>query len=1077
MNKKELIQELGNMDSSLFQRLGDRILKYYNKEYEYLINKGNHLYKNKTVKGTPDSYKEVDGQIIAVQYTTIEKDLKNKMLEDLKKVTMWEQSKSVSKIVLVSNSRSKDEIIKACKQECEKINWKVDFVWLETLIEIIETNFDARVEAQDILKIDIDSIKKIEDFESYYKEIYKVFICEKILNSNNTLSISNEELLAVDIINSNNDKEITDSDLINQRLALIIGNGGTGKSVFMKNSFLRSLNSKGISIFIDLIKYNGESLSGIIKQNIECKGYSVSEVLIKELLNRGEFRLFLDGFDEIRDHNVNIFLNKCTSDSYLTNNIFYISSREIDNLKYLYGGFSKFYIRPLGKGTIFNILLKYTNSEYEKGILNDYLSESNFKVLSKPLYLGLLIRYLEKNNNLIEILSFESDYELLDYLMNNILSWNDKKVNNFIDEIKNMLPIVAFNVTKSYRLLITEKEFNEYIINGIKEMGLEIDLGDLSKLKKEILSYGFIEKYNDDLFKFEHKNFQDYFTAKYLINKDDLDVKDITSNALFEDSLLLIARHNLGYIEDRIHDFNVKILDKIYNQIDNTELTKSARRYIKKWFNNEYKKDLKVEKLIKHYYNSHGLKKLITQEIKKINDFSCWLNEENHFTRVFKIYSEQTAEYPLGLIKELLDLKKLGKPYIIFSIYSLAPVFSANFKFTHYKEYEQSFIDIENYFIELLNSNDEEILYNVLHCIKEYCREGIIEGFIITTYGNVDRIMSSVENVSKNISERVSAELNKISEVRNKQKPFTENIRLLSKRIANYKINSDKYLARDLISFSTIFIPFFNDEFGEGKIINILIDGLKLYTLDLEYKCEILRYLNKYDNEDVLNIVCDMLLISSSSAIHRSVREESLMCLCSKITPNKLNKLIEQLISTEDEETKLFILFGIWSTYSSYKDIEIGKVKILSSYLQTFKSSLQTIDVLECYIDGCVNLWNSSLLIKDSEFGINIFYKFEEFTSFILKEVDEELLDELFVYVLDEYGNVSKDEDGSETETKYDSKKENTSSILVWMIQKFSQGKIKWLKLLEKKDSDILKKNTKEINESIFDGNSSVTYK
>ncbi|MGR6008371.1 hypothetical protein ACT7CZ_05920 [Bacillus cereus] len=73
MNKKELIQELESMDSSLFQRLGDKILKYYNKEYDYLINKGNHLYKNKTVKGTPDSYKEVTGQIIAVQYTTVEK--------------------------------------------------------------------------------------------------------------------------------------------------------------------------------------------------------------------------------------------------------------------------------------------------------------------------------------------------------------------------------------------------------------------------------------------------------------------------------------------------------------------------------------------------------------------------------------------------------------------------------------------------------------------------------------------------------------------------------------------------------------------------------------------------------------------------------------------------------------------------------------------------------------------------------------------------------------------------------------------------------------------------------------------
>ncbi len=102
------------------------------------------------------------------------------MLDDLKKVIEWEQSKSVSKIVLVSNSRSKDEIINACKQECQKMNWEVDFVWLETLIEIIEANFDAKVEAQDILKLDISKIKKIEDFNCYYKKIYKDFIREKV---------------------------------------------------------------------------------------------------------------------------------------------------------------------------------------------------------------------------------------------------------------------------------------------------------------------------------------------------------------------------------------------------------------------------------------------------------------------------------------------------------------------------------------------------------------------------------------------------------------------------------------------------------------------------------------------------------------------------------------------------------------------------------------------------------------------------------------------------------------------------------------------------------------------------------
>ncbi|MGR6008373.1 NACHT domain-containing protein [Bacillus cereus] len=412
--------------------------------------------------------------------------------------------------------------------------------------------------------------------------------------------MTNTELFHVDITDSSKTEVINYVGFARQSCALLIGSGGTGKSMFMKNSFLQSLNIEKYSIFIDLINYNGETLCEIVKHNIECKGYSVSEELILQLLYRGEFQLFLDGFDEIRDNEIDHFLSKCIRDSYLINNKFYISSRNIDNLNHLkcLNGYSnKFYMNPLSKDTIISIILKYTNSEYERNTLNDHLTDSKIKVLLKPLYLGMLINYLESNNNLIELIqSFENDYELLSYLMNNILNWNDKKVNNFTDEIKYILPIIAFKATQNYKLLITEKEFNEYIKNGLNELGVEIDLGYLSKLKKIIINYGFIEKQNDGLYKFEHKNFQDYFVAKYLLSTGELELTEITSNLLFEDSFLLIAKYDIGYIEDRLSDMSIKLLDNIYAHMDNTTLSSSARRCIKKWFANKYEEDITVKK-------------------------------------------------------------------------------------------------------------------------------------------------------------------------------------------------------------------------------------------------------------------------------------------------------------------------------------------------------------------------------------------------------------------------------------------------------------------------------------------------
>ncbi len=61
-------------------------------------------------------------------------------------------------------------------------------------------------------------------------------------------------------------------------------------------------------------------------------------------------------------------------------------------------------------------------------------------------------------------------------------------------------------------------------------------------------------------------------------------------------------------------------------------------------------------------------------------------------------------------------------------------------------------------------------------------------------------------------------------------------------------------------------------------------------------------------------------------------------------------------------------------------------------------------------MDNCINIWNSSLIIKDTDLGINNCYRFENFVHFLLKEVDKTLLDELFIYVLDEISKASIDE-------------------------------------------------------------------
>src|ERR1043166_8990951 len=83
---KLIEQQLIGIDSAAFQNLCDIYLKYREQEFISINRTGSQLGKQKTIKGTPDTFFRItNGSLCYVEYTTKTEGLVSKIKEDIDK--------------------------------------------------------------------------------------------------------------------------------------------------------------------------------------------------------------------------------------------------------------------------------------------------------------------------------------------------------------------------------------------------------------------------------------------------------------------------------------------------------------------------------------------------------------------------------------------------------------------------------------------------------------------------------------------------------------------------------------------------------------------------------------------------------------------------------------------------------------------------------------------------------------------------------------------------------------------------------------------------------------------------------
>lgn len=91
-----------------------------------------------------------------------------------------------------------------------------------------------------------------------------------------------------------------------KRFISIIGNAGSGKTMFMKHCFLSAIESKKqIPILIELRNVSREeiTLTDYIYKFVLNNKLSPNKKIVERILEKGKFLFLLDGFDEIFSNN------------------------------------------------------------------------------------------------------------------------------------------------------------------------------------------------------------------------------------------------------------------------------------------------------------------------------------------------------------------------------------------------------------------------------------------------------------------------------------------------------------------------------------------------------------------------------------------------------------------------------------------------------------------------------------------------------------------------------------------------------------------------------------------------------
>ena len=350
---------------------------------------------------------------------------------------------------------------------------------------------------------------------------------------------------------------------------LITDTAGMGKSTLSKYLFLRAVDANaGVPILIELRRLSEKrSIVDLLLTELSSISAEFDRDLLYELIRKGNFIFFFDGYDEIASNDreavtseLQSFIEKAAENRYV------LTSRPEAGLA-AFSDFQQFSIQPLVKDEAFDLLRKYnpTGETAEPLIakLQDpaYAGVSEF--LKNPFLVSLLYKAYDHKATipLKKHLFYRQVYDALfeSHDLSKPGTFVREKFSNLdIDDFDRVLRLLAFVTMKRGQVEFTKDQLLE-ILRECKRYFPDLRLKEAAFLKDILVTVPLFVSEGDRYLRWAHRSLQDYFAARFVVE----DVKDRRAE-IFTRMYESKALERLFNVLDLIYDLDPQSLRRYF---------------------------------------------------------------------------------------------------------------------------------------------------------------------------------------------------------------------------------------------------------------------------------------------------------------------------------------------------------------------------------------------------------------------------------------------------------------------------------------------------------------------------------
>lgn len=378
---------------------------------------------------------------------------------------------------------------------------------------------------------------------------------------------TNFRVLIGDKWSSKNEDELLDL-IISGTNIVISGTGGSGKTIFVKRSIVKTASKHDIvPIYIELRNINFkefnmvEAICNELQPHLSFFNTDVCKHALKEL----NFVIFLDGFDEVPSEFRSITYNKVTKFSEANRQIPIVITSRPDSSD-IWTGFNQARVKELNSSEQINLIKKLPYNDGIKQNLINYIKigvdpkHQSFMII--PLLLTIVLLTYGRDGKLHNVKAefYAQAFEALIF-RHDYLSKGDFKRRKSLEitesEFEKVFSTFCFLTYIKEKYTFTKREITDVLAQSININNQHIEP---EKLLKDLVEAVCLIVRDSGHYSFSHRSFQEYFAALYAVSNPRVNLNRFANE--------LVENRNRDITAKVMHELNAEMVqDKILNPL------------------------------------------------------------------------------------------------------------------------------------------------------------------------------------------------------------------------------------------------------------------------------------------------------------------------------------------------------------------------------------------------------------------------------------------------------------------------------------------------------------------------------